>query len=56
MASAQRVTFTVLAGIAIGVLAGYGLDRLLHTLPAFSIIGLFGGFAAALYAVFLETR
>ena len=55
MASAQRVTFTVLAGIVIGVLAGYGLDRLLHTVPAFSISGLFAGFAAGLYAVFLET-
>ncbi len=56
MASAQGVTVTLLAGIVVGVLVGYGLDRLLHTLPAFSVIGLFVGFAVGLYAVFLETR
>ena len=46
----------VLAGIAVGLLGGYGLDRLLHTLPAFTVIGVFVGFGVALYAVFLETK
>jgi F0F1-type ATP synthase assembly protein I len=56
LASAQSVAFTVLAGIVVGLLVGYGLDRLLHTTPAFIVIGVFGGFGAALYAVFLKTK
>ena len=52
----RSIAFTVLAGIVVGLLVGYGLDRLLHTSPAFSVIGVFAGFAAALYAVFLETK
>ncbi len=46
----------MLAGIGVGLLVGYGLDRLLHTTPAFIVIGVFGGFGAALYAVFLKTK
>ena len=56
LASAETIAFMVLAGIAVGLLAGYGLDRLLHTMPAFTAIGVFAGFGVALYAVFLETK
>ena len=34
----------------------YGLDRLLHTVPWFSIVGVFVGFGAALAVVFFETK
>ena len=56
LASAQSVAFTMLAGVAVGLLVGYGLDRLLHTTPAFIVIGGFAGFGAALYGVFLKTK
>ena len=56
VASAQTVAITLLTGIVAGVLIGYGLDRLLHTLPWFSAIGLFVGFGVALAAVFFETK
>jgi ATP synthase protein I len=56
LASAQSIAFTVLAGIVVGMLVGYGLDRLLHTSPAFLVVGVFAGFGAALYAVFLKTK
>jgi F0F1-type ATP synthase assembly protein I len=54
--AAQTVTFTILTGIAGGALVGYGLDRLLHTVPWFSIVGVFVGFGAALAVVFFETK
>ena len=53
---AETIAFTVLAGIVLGLLAGYGLDRLLHTTPAFTVVGVFAGFGIALYGVFLETK
>ncbi len=56
LASAETIAFMVLAGIAVGLLGGYGLDRLLHTMPVFTVIGVFAGFGVALYAVFLETK
>ncbi|HMK93663.1 MAG TPA: AtpZ/AtpI family protein [Thermoleophilia bacterium] len=46
----------LLAGVIVGLLAGYGLDRLLHTMPAFTLIGVFAGFAIALYGVYLDTK
>jgi F0F1-type ATP synthase assembly protein I len=54
--SAETIAFMLLAGIVVGLLAGYGLDRLLHTTPVFIMIGVLAGFAAALYAVYLETK
>jgi F0F1-type ATP synthase assembly protein I len=54
--TAQRVAVTLGTGICGGLLVGYGLDRLLHTLPAFTAVGLFVGFGIALYTVFLETK
>jgi len=55
-AAAQTVAVTLLSGIVVGMLAGYGLDRLLHTVPWFSMAGLFVGFGVALAAVFFETK
>lgn len=46
----------MLAGVVLGLAAGYGLDRLLGTMPLFIVIGVFSGFALGLYAVYLETR
>jgi F0F1-type ATP synthase assembly protein I len=55
-ASGEAIAFTLLAGVVIGLAAGYGLDRLVGTLPAFTLVGVFAGFAVALYAVYLETK
>jgi len=55
-AAGQTATVTLLTGIVVGVLVGYGLDRLLHTVPWFSMTGLFVGFGVALVAVFFETK
>jgi len=55
-AAAQTVAVTLVSGIVVGMLAGYGLDRLLHTVPWFSMAGLFVGFGVALAAVFFETK
>jgi ATP synthase protein I len=54
--SGETIALMLLAGIAVGLLVGYGLDRLLHTTPVFIMIGVFAGFALALYAVYLETK
>ena len=35
---------------------GYGIDRLVGTVPLFTLGGVFVGFAFGLYAVFLETK
>ena len=50
------VAFMLLAGIALGLLVGYALDRLLHTTPILMLLGVFVGFAIALYGVYLETK
>ncbi|MGZ4198708.1 MAG: AtpZ/AtpI family protein [Thermoleophilia bacterium] len=55
-AQAESIAFMLLAGIAVGLGVGYVIDRLAKTSPLFLIVGVFVGFAAALYAVFLETR
>jgi ATP synthase protein I len=55
-AQAESIAFTLLAGVAVGLGIGYVIDRLAQTSPLFLILGVFVGFAAALYAVFLETR
>jgi F0F1-type ATP synthase assembly protein I len=46
----------MLAGIAVGVAVGYGVDWLVKTFPLFTVVGVFAGFGLALYAVFLETK
>jgi F0F1-type ATP synthase assembly protein I len=46
----------LLAGVVVGLLVGFGLDRLMHTMPAFTLIGVLAGFGIALYGVYLETK
>jgi F0F1-type ATP synthase assembly protein I len=50
------MAFLVLAGVAVGSGLGYLVDRLAGTLPLFVVLGVFGGFVLALYAIYLETR
>ena len=51
------MAFMLLAGIALGLLVGYG-SRLAcsHTTPILMLLGVFVGFAVALYGVYLETK
>ena len=55
-ASAESVAFLLLAGVAVGLGFGAGVDWLLGTFPLFVVIGVFAGFALALYAIYLETK
>lgn len=55
-ASAESVAFLLLAGVAVGLGFGAGVDWLFGTFPVFVAVGVFVGFALALYAVYLETK
>lgn len=55
-ARGESIAFMLLAGVVVGLGVGYVLDRLAGTAPLFIILGVFIGFAAALYAVYLETK
>jgi F0F1-type ATP synthase assembly protein I len=60
-ASAESVAFLLLAGVAVGLGFGAGVDWLFSalgskTFPLFVVIGVFVGFGLALYAVYLETK
>lgn len=55
-ASAESVAFLLLAGVAVGLGVGAGIDWLERTFPLFTVIGVFAGFGLALYAVYLETK
>lgn len=46
----------LLAGLAVGLGLGAGLDWLAGTSPVFMVIGVFVGFGLALYAIYLETK
>jgi hypothetical protein len=46
----------VLGGIVTGLGLGAGLDWLIGTLPLMSMIGVFAGFALALYGIYMETK
>ncbi|MGB3682092.1 MAG: AtpZ/AtpI family protein [Rubrobacteraceae bacterium] len=48
------VAFIVIIAAFAG--AGYFLDSLLETLPLFLLLGLFGGFASALYYLYLQLK
>lgn len=54
--SVETVAFLILAGVAVGGGAGLLVDWLAGTLPLFLVIGVFAGFALALYALYLETK
>lgn len=55
-ASAESVAFLLLAGVAVGLGFGAGVDWLFDKFPLFAIIGVFVGFGLALYAIYLETK
>ena len=55
-ASAESVAFLLLAGVAVGLGFGAGIDWVFDTFPVFVVIGVFVGFALALYAIYLETK
>lgn len=54
--SAESVAFLLLAGVAVGLGVGAGIDWVVGVFPLFTVIGVFVGFALALYAVYLETK
>jgi len=54
--SAESVAFLLLGGIVTGLGVGAGIDWLVRTFPLFTVIGVFAGFALALYAIYLETK
>jgi len=53
---AARGTRIGATDIAVGLGSGAGVDWLFGTFPLFVVIGVFVGFALALYAVYLETK
>ncbi len=55
-ASAEAVAFLLLGGVVTGIAVGGGIDYALGTFPLVTAIGVFVGFAVALYAVYLETK
>ena len=54
--SAESIAFLLLAGIAVGLGVGAGIDWVIGMFPLFTVIGVFAGFALALYAIYLETK
>jgi F0F1-type ATP synthase assembly protein I len=54
--SAESVAFLLLGGVVTGLGVGAGIDWLIRTFPLFTVIGVFAGFALALYAIYLETK
>lgn len=46
----------LLGGIVTGLGLGAGIDWLVGTFPLVTVVGVFAGFALALYAVYLETK
>jgi len=55
-ASAESIAFLLLGGVVTGIAVGGGIDYAVGTFPLATAIGVFVGFAVALYAVYLETR
>lgn len=55
-ASAESVAFLLLGGVVTGIAVGGGIDYAVGTFPLATAIGVFVGFAVALYAVYLETK
>jgi F0F1-type ATP synthase assembly protein I len=55
-ASAEAIAFLLLGGVVTGIAVGGGIDYALGTFPLVTAIGVFVGFAVALYAVYLETK
>lgn len=54
--SGESVAFLILGGVVTGGGVGAGVDWLIDQFPLCTVIGVFVGFALALYAVYLETK
>jgi len=54
--SGESVAFLILGGVVTGAGVGAGVDWIVDQFPLFTAIGVFVGFALALYAVYLETK
>jgi len=54
--SGESVAFLILGGVVTGGGVGAGLDWVLDKFPLCTVIGVFVGFALALYALYLETK
>lgn len=54
--TAETVAYMVLGGIVTGLGLGAGVDWLIGTFPLVSALGVFAGFALALYAIYMETK
>ena len=54
--AAETVAFLLLGGVVTGLGVGAGIDWVVKTFPLFTVIGVFAGFALALYAIYLETK
>ena len=46
----------LLGGVVMGLGVGAGIDWVVKTFPLFTVIGVFAGFALALYAIYVETK
>jgi ATP synthase protein I len=47
---------TLISGVAVYGAIGYGLDRLFGTWPILFMIGAVGGYAAAVYLVWIKSK
>lgn len=54
--SGESVAFLILGGVVTGGGVGAGVDWFIDAFPLCTVIGVFVGFALALYAVYLETK
>ena len=50
------MAFLILGGVVTGGAVGAGVDWAIDQFPLCTVIGVFVGFALALYAVYLETK
>jgi len=54
--SGESVAFLILGGVVTGGAVGAAVDWVIDQFPLCTAIGVFVGFALALYAVYLETK
>jgi ATP synthase protein I len=56
MGDAMKVGVELVSGVAVGSICGFFLDRWLHTMPLFFIVGFFLGAAAGFKNLIREAR
>jgi F0F1-type ATP synthase assembly protein I len=52
----QDLAYFIMAGMALGGGIGFGLDKLLGTLPVLMAVGMFAGLAFSLYVAYIRLR